>query len=297
MTATTALPGEAELGAAVAAAEFAATNGCVVRVLESAGFASQRAVIFLHGRGHAGAMWFPLLPALAARHRVLAPDLPGFGGSTAPADTDPGAGLRGDPERALRFFVDPIEDLLLARAPGGVSLVGHSLGGLVAIELALRGRVRVDRLVLLDAMGLGPRMTVVSRLFFRAGPERLARLLGRRLFERLNPAPATPVGQRAAALEHQLLAVAGGRPRAARAFDQLCPLSGPVFHRQPLLSRLAVPTLIVWGENDRALPIDNAREAAALLPAARLLTLPCGHSPHLEQPDLLLPQLNAFLEL
>ncbi|HET6281240.1 MAG TPA: alpha/beta hydrolase [Polyangia bacterium] len=248
-------------------------------------------LVLLHGRGHAGAMWFPVLPALESRHRVLAPDLPGFGARVPAAAVDRGA----DGETALRFFVDPIEDLLLRRASAGVTLIGHSLGGLVAVELALRGRVSIARLVLLDAMGLGPQMTFASRVFFRLGPERLARVLGRRMFERLNPGPKTPLGLRVAELEYQLLTVRGGRAAARIAFNRLCPWFGPVFHRRQELARITAPTLILWGDRDAALPVANANAAVARMPAATLVRLPCGHSPHLEQPEAVLRHLVPFL--
>ena len=114
---------------------------------------------------------------------------------------------------------------------GPVVVVGHSLGGLVAVELALRGKVPVERLVLIDAMGLGPEMTPLARAFFRAGPERVARALGPSMFERLLPSPETPLGRRLGALGYELLAVPEGRSRAARAFNTLVPLMGGVFHR------------------------------------------------------------------
>jgi pimeloyl-ACP methyl ester carboxylesterase len=282
---------DSELGTTTRSDRHRTAAGAEVLVLEAPAppGAPPETIVLLHGRGHAGAMWFPLLPALAARRRVLAPDLPGFGASVPAAA---GAGVA-DAESALRFFVDPIEDLLLARAPAGVTLVGHSLGGLVAIELALRGRLPISRLVLLDAMGLGPQMTFASRCFFRLGPERLARVLGRRLFEKLNPGPATPLGVRVAMLEYRLLTVPGGRRPASVAFNRLCPWFGPVFHRRQQLAQIAAPALILWGDRDAALPVANAEAAVAHFPAATLVRLPCGHSPHLEQPEAVLHHLLA----
>ncbi len=262
-------------------------------------------VVLLHGRGHAASVWFPCWPALAARHALIAVDLPGFGQSAAPlAPPAAVAGRRrNDPEAALAAFVEPVERLLQAevtagRAPAGFALVGHSLGGLIALELALRGRLPVRRLALIDGMGLGPAMTGVSRLFFRLHPERLARWLGARLFGRLNPSPPTPLGRRLAALELELLtapAAAPARAGAARAFDRLCPLIGPVFHRRARLGEIAVPVFLLWGERDAALPVANATAARAALPAATCLILARGHSPHLDAPDEALPPLLDFL--
>ena len=257
-------------------------------------------VVLLHGRGHAAPVWFPCWPALAARHSLLAIDLPGFGQSAAPAV--PARGRRPDAETALAAFVDPIEACLAAEVaggrPSGLALVGHSLGGLVALELALRARLPVRRLVLIDAMGLGPPMTRAGRVFFRLHPERLLRWLGPRLFGRLNPSPPTPLGRRVAALELELLATptaAPARAAAARAFDALCPLSGPAFHRRARLPEIAAPVFVLWGARDAALPPALVSEACAELRVARSLILERGHSPHLEAPEEVLPPLLDFL--
>jgi pimeloyl-ACP methyl ester carboxylesterase len=252
------------------------------------------AVVLLHGRGHAASLWFPCWPPLAERHLLLAPDLPGFGCSGA----GPRLPRRAPPEAAVAFFADPVEAVLRAEVAAGrasaFALVGHSLGGLVALELALRGRLPVSRLALIDGMGLGPEMTPASRLFFRLHPELLAALLGRRLFQRLNPSAPTDLGRRIASLEHELL-TASRRPAAARAFDLLCPLRGPAPHLRDRLPSLAVPALLIWGERDAALPVANADGAAARLPQARLLRFPAGHSPHLDAAGDVLPALRDFL--
>jgi len=278
-----------------------AESGGRLRILRGgAGAPGGDTLVLLHGRGHAASVWFSCWPALAARHRMLAVDLPGFGaaeGGDLPAGV-PGTGA----ERALAFFVDPIEAFLAAEVGAGqgggagLALVGHSLGALVALELALRGRLPVRRLVLIDGMGLGPEMTLASRLFFRLHPERLARVLGARVFGWLNPSPATPLGRRLAALEHELLTAPGpARAAGARAFDRLCPLRGAVFHRRERLGALDLPVLLLWGQHDAALPPANATGAQASLPRARYLALARGHSPHLEAPEEALAPMLDFL--
>jgi len=262
-------------------------SGGTLRALEGG---TGRTVVLLHGRGHSAAMWFSYLTVLARGWRVLAVDLPGFGLSSAPE------GPLRTAEDGVGFFTGPVEELLLDRELGPVVVVGHSLGGLVAVELALRGRVQVERLVLLDAMGLGPEMTRAARLFFRAGPERVARRLGPRLFHRLLPPPETPLGQRLGMLGYELLAVPEGRPEATKAFNTLVPLVGEVFHRRERLPEVRQPVLLVWGEREDTLPISLAEEAARRLPEVRLLRVVAGHSPHLERPELVLPALKAFLD-
>ncbi|QSQ13629.1 alpha/beta fold hydrolase [Myxococcus landrumensis] len=277
----------AQLSPAVKAAVHWIPDGGALRVLEGG---HGPTVLLLHGRGGAASTWFAYLTALARTHRVLAVDLPGFGMSSS------GGGTVHSAEEGVRFFTDPVEALLEQLAPGPVSVVGHSLGGLVGLELALRTRVPVERLVLLDAMGLGPDMTRKARAFFRAGPERLARSLGPWAWARMMPPAPTPLGQRLGALEYELMSIPGGRDEAAHAFDKLVPLTGPVFHRQEKLTQVTAPVLLIWGEREEVLPVSLAEEALRRFPNARLVRMDAAHSPHHERPERVLPELKSFLE-
>ena len=267
-------------------APSAGSAGCTLRVLEGG---SGPPLVLLHGRGGAASVWFPLLPHLARTHRVLAVDLPGFGASR-------GARFHGGGvEAALAFFVDPVEAWLAAEGIAAPVLVGHSLGGLVAIELSLRRRVAPAALALIGSMGVGPAMTHVSRLFFRAGPERLTRALGPRGLARLVPPPPGPDSARLAALTGEISAVPLGYPDAAAAFDALVPLTGPVPHRGARLHEIEVPALVFWGDHDEVFPAPLAIAAAAELPRSVLRIEPGGHSPHHEDRARALAILDAFL--
>jgi pimeloyl-ACP methyl ester carboxylesterase len=246
-------------------------------------------LVLLHGRGNAASTWFPLLAPLAREHRVLALDLPGFGCASA----TPGPVRTA--EEGLRFFAEPVEAVLSTLAPGPMTLVGHSLGGLVGLELALRGRVPVERLVLVDSMGLGPEMARDARLYFRLGPERVARVLGPKLFGRIAPLPDSPMNRRMAALDYELMTVPGGRPEATRAFNTLVPFLGGVFHRLERLGEVKPPTLLFWGERDQVLPVSLAEGARKVLPRSSLARVPAGHSPQLEQWERALSELKAWL--
>ncbi|MFS8066767.1 MAG: alpha/beta fold hydrolase [Byssovorax sp.] len=257
-----------------------------LRVLEGG---AGPALILIHGRGNAATTWFQMLPALARSHRVLAVDLPGFGQSEARRFR--GGGF----EAGLAYFTDAVEHWVVAEGLTSAAIAGHSLGGLVAVELARRGRVAPSRLALIGAMGLGSAMTYATRVFFRLGPERLARRLGRAGFERLNPPPSTPDGARLGALGFELYAARGGRPDASAAFDALCPLLGPVPHRADSLAQITAPTLILWGDHDEVFPSPVAIAAAAALPHATLRIEPLGHSPHLEAPERVLAIFEELL--
>lgn len=245
-------------------------------------------LVLIHGRGGAATGWLPLLLPLAGRYRVLAVDLPGFGCSAAPAF--PGGGF----EAGVDFFTAPVEAWLDHEQIHAPLIMGHSLGGLVAVELGLRRRIAPQKLVLIGAMGVGPQMTYSSRLFFRAGPERLAQRVGPALFNGIVAPPDTAEGRRLAALDHEIYA-ASARRDAARAFDALYPFTGPVPHRRERLHEIDAPTLVLWGDHDEAFPAPVAIAAAAALPRGELVILPLGHSPHREAPAQVLGIVLEFL--
>jgi len=247
-------------------------------------------VILLHGRGHAASMWLPLLPALARERRVIAVDLPGFGHSSAEPFT------RGSADAGVRFFVDPVEMLLSSLGIEEPILIGHSLGGLISVEIALRGSLRPRGLGLIGSMALGPSMSYASRAFFRAGPERVARVVGPAITKRISPLPETRVGRLLMALEYELYAVRGGRAQAAAAFNALFPAVGDAFHRLPHLPEIACPALLLWGDRDAVFPPSVAEGAARVMQRPELrIERGLGHAPHMEAPDRILPVILDFI--
>ena len=142
-------------------------SGVTLRALEGG---SGRAIVFLHGRGHAATTWAPILAALTARFRVVAFDLPGFGHSAS----RPWSG--GDAREGLAFFAEPIGRALADLGDDAPIVVGHSLGGAVALSATLAGHVAPRALVLVGSMGLSPRVRPAARLYYATDPERSARL-------------------------------------------------------------------------------------------------------------------------
>jgi pimeloyl-ACP methyl ester carboxylesterase len=256
-------------------------------------------VLFVHGLGSAGYLeWRFNLPVIGRTHRVCAPDLPGFGRSDRPA------GGYGVP-----LFARVVEGYMRARRLKPV-LVGASMGGRVALEVALRRPSSVEGLVLVNSLGV-VRPTVQPFyplvLVPRVGEGMLALLR-----EALHRLPAGAIRQGAG----RFLGVRGDVDRllseaylaslremhAAEGYAQayaatVRALASPdVYRSDSLLARLAgtrLPVLLIWGEGDRLLPLARARLAHRRLPGARLEVIEgAGHSPQAEQPD----EFNRILE-
>lgn len=264
-------------------ARAVAARGGTLRVIEGGGGPP---LVLLHGRGSSSTTWAPILPALARAHRVYAVDLPGFGSSRGYRFDGGGA------EAAIDFFADPIESWILSEGLRSPAIIGHSLGGRAAIQIGLRRRAEARALVLIAPLGVGPEANLAARLFFRAGPERVARIIGPSAFARV----MGNAGPRAAALSYELHTIPGGRSDASRAFDALVPLRGPVPHVRDRLAGLDVPALVIGGERDPIFPAPLMIAAAAAMPRASLRLAPAGHAPHLDAAAEVLPAVQAFLD-
>ncbi len=235
-------------------------------------------LVLLHGASSSGISWYPVIGALAARFRVWLPDMVGHGESDRPdAPYD-----RSYYSSWLAGFFDAVG---LDRA----HVVGHSLGGAVALQFALEHPERVRRLVLVDAAALGRGVPVRVALAFL----RSALLPSREAGERLgrlavyDPRKLDPFfeeyGSRMRAM-----------PRPGRAFWR----GGRTIAVVPTeeLQQLKPPTLIVWGREDLFLPVSHGERAAQAIPDARLHVIPeAGHVSFLDQPQAFCEALLGFL--
>lgn len=262
---------------------FLHLDGRILRVLRGG---RGPLVVCLHGFAITADMWRPNLPALIeAGYAVLAPDLPGHGASYRP-------------RRPLRVadLAQTVLDVLDAEAAGPVRLVGNSLGGAVASEIALRHPERVARLTLVNALGLDPDVPVFRRANYWTDlllPSAAQIMFGprdwiwRRLSRMIYFAPErAPEGV-------TVLRYPGGwrHNHVGRGlvgwgvFWQMATRRRRLAFAQRR-ARLAVPTFIVWGEDDQLLPVAHAHTGAALIPGARLRVFPrCGHAPNVEFAD------------
>lgn len=277
----------------VTRAEITAPDGARLHYLSCG---AGEPLLLVHGRGGAAAQFAPLFPALAAQRRVIALDLPGWGLSDKPPFTG-----RDTPD-ALRIWTGGVLALLDALELERVDLLGHSMGGLTALSLALDHPARVERLILADSGGLGRTTPFDVRLFFWLKPERLFPLLGKG-FMAWTLAQDDPRYKRAGSRRDEAFEFAWQVynqreiiPSGARAFDTWVRLSGVHFDLRDRLRELEIPTLLLWGERDRIVPYAEALKARRRIAHGRLVAFThCGHSPHAERPDDFARVVNVWL--
>jgi pimeloyl-ACP methyl ester carboxylesterase len=248
-------------------------------------------VLAIHGLGGTKGSFLFTVAALADRFRIIAVDLPGFG------DSDKPIGAAYDP----RFFAEAMIDLLDALELDRADLIGNSLGGRVALELALRDPERVGRLALLApslAWRRPRRWAPALRLvrpelgLVQLAPRAIVQTIVRRII------PGADEGWTAAGVDEFLRAYHAPAGRAAfYAAARHIYLEAP--HGKagfwPRLRELQPDVLFVWGRRDRLVPIAFARHVAEALPQARHVELDCGHVPQMERPKQTHEAVASFL--
>ncbi len=274
-------------------------HGNLVRYLEAGapelGEAPRPVVLLIHGIASRAAQWEGVMSRLAAHVHVLAPDLLGHGESAKP---------RGD--YSLGAHACGLRDLLSALGHDRVSVVGHSLGGGIAMQFAYQFPERAERLALVDAGGLGPEVTVVLRAATLPGAEFVIPLLtsswvrsaGRHVGGLMARA-GIPVDEGTAEALHGFSTLSDAETRAAFVHTARAVLDvrgQRVDARDRLHLAADLPLLVVWGRRDRIIPVAHGRALAASIPSARLEVFDrSGHFPHLTEPERLADVLVDWL--
>ncbi len=251
-------------------------------------------LLLVHGIAGTCEHWREVVDPLARHHTVIAPDFPGHGASEAAAG-----------DYSIGALASGLRDLLLALGHERASLVGHSLGGGVSMQLAYQHPEMIERLVLVSSGGLGPEVSPVLRA---------AALPGADLFISVTAG----AGQRVGSVVGRGLAAIGLRPNAdvaevARAYasledplrraaflDTLRAVVGTRGQRVAAGDRLylaeAVPVLLIWGARDSIIPVRHGEHALRAIPGSRLEVFEdVGHMPQLEAPGRFIAVLERFL--
>jgi pimeloyl-ACP methyl ester carboxylesterase len=252
-------------------------------------------ILLIHGITSGSATWDRAIRRLAKDHTVIAPDLLGHGDSAKP---------RGD--YSLGSFAAGLRDLLMALDIDRATVVGHSLGGGIAMQLAYQFPERVDRLVLVSSGGLGKEVNFVLRAASLPGSEIVLPLITARWIAAAGGfvgGALSRIGlQLGADLEGLSRGYASlGDPGARRAFVHtvravIDPAGQRVNARDRLYLAAEMPTLIAWGARDRIIPARHGEEAHEAMPGSRLEILERGgHFPHNDDPDWFCDVVSSFM--
>jgi len=268
-------------------------------------------VVLLHGLGESAGDWRDVMARLAPSYRVYAPTLPGFGGDRRPA-REPGNGQDGGSAHeavdnpSVEAFAHFCNAFITGKGLQDAVVGGHSLGGLIALRAALDQPNRLRGLILVAAAGLGRRVSPALQVAglpvigdLAAGMSRWAPGAVVRVASRAPMLFGRPWRVSRSWLVDQYQRAQDGRFMEAtlRALRMQVGVGGQREVLLDALPALSLPTLVIWGTNDRVVPLAHGDAAAAALPAGRLRVLDgLGHVPHVEDPDRVASALRDFLD-
>lgn len=252
------------------------------------------ALLLIHGMAGSSETWRAVIPQLSKKFRVVAPDLLGHGQSAKPRS-----------DYSLGAFAVLLRDLLDELGISRVSVIGQSLGGGVAMQFAYQHRDYCRRLVLISSGGLGPDVGWTLRLLSAPGAELILPAIA--------PPPVVTAGNK---LRSWFSAGGIQSPRGAEMWSAYSSLADPqtrqaflktlrsvVDYRGQSVSALNrlhlttdVPTMVIWGDRDRIIPIDHAFVVRDARPGCRLEVLEgVGHFPHVERPNEVVDLIDDFI--
>src|ERR1700736_4868111 len=254
------------------------------------------ALILVHGIASSSRTWRQVIPRLAERFTVIAPDMLGHGAS---------AKLRGD--YSLGAHASGIRDLMVALGIERATLVGHSLGGGVSMQFSYQFPERVERLVLVDSGGLGEEVSLLLRALTLPGAEYILPLGCRPEFSRAiarGTGWLGKLGVRPSPLAEEIwngyvsLGTSDGRQAFLHTLRSVVDITGQrVSATDRLYLAQEVPTMIVWGANDPLIPAAHGRRAHRSMPGSVLKIYPgVGHFPHCDEPDRFVDDLLRFID-
>jgi len=249
-------------------------------------------VILIHGLGASADIWMYNIEALAKEHRVFALDLVGFGRSDKPG-----------PSFSPFDYTPFLDGFIRALNIDGVSLVGQSLGGGIALHYAIQFPKKVNKLVLVDNAGLGKEVIWTLRAMSLPLVGELLSYPSRRgvaIFFKLAVRNQALITEDFVDLYYDIFCQPGFQKFLLRILRQIVTVRGAREEiLEPILNNLhkvAQPVLIIWGEKDRVLPLKHGYLGKEKLPNARLKIMEgCGHIPFFERADEFNRAVLAFL--
>jgi pimeloyl-ACP methyl ester carboxylesterase len=253
-------------------------------------------LLLIHGMAGSATTWKHVMPDLARKFTVVAPDLLGHGYSAK------GAG-----DYSLGALASSLRDLLVALGHDRASIIGQSLGGGVAMQLAYQFPERCERLVLVSSGGLGREVNPLLRMLSLPGSEAVLQLacsdpVQRTLARTADVASRFGVQPRPVSAELWRSYTSLGDRETRRAFLRtlraVIDRSGQAVSAANRLHLAEeMPTLIIWGNADKIIPVEHAYEAHAAIEGSRLEIFDdVGHYPHVEAPERFVAVLSDFIE-
>jgi pimeloyl-ACP methyl ester carboxylesterase len=255
---------------------------------------SGEAILLIHGMAGSSVTWREILPTLAKKYRVIAPDLLGHGQSAKPRT-----------DYSLGAFAVGLRDLLDELGVDSATIVGQSLGGGIAMQFLYQHPDYCRRLVLISSGGLGQDVGMILRLLSAPGAEFVMPLIAPNFVLRAGNS-----------VKSRLTSMGLRSPRGAEMWSAYSSFSDPktrasflrtlrsvVDYRGQSVSALNrlqlkadLPTLAIWGENDNIIPVDHAYAALEARPDCRLEVLPgVGHFAHVEAPTRVVELIDDFI--
>ena len=253
-------------------------------------------LLLVHGITSSSATWAPVMAGLAEHAHVIAPDLLGHGQSDKPAA-----------DYSLGSLASVLRDLLLRLGHDRASVVGHSLGGGVAMQFAYQYFEHCDRMVLVSSGGLGKEVSLALRAATLPGAELVLPVIAHRRVRDAGVAVSRLLGRLPVRLQPSLVEAARGYaslaevPARSAFVHTLRSVVGPGGQRVSAADHLYLaqgrPTLIVWGAGDTLIPVAHARAAHAVLAGSRLEVFKkSGHFPHQDEPERFVRAVRDFLQ-
>jgi pimeloyl-ACP methyl ester carboxylesterase len=253
-------------------------------------------IVLLHGVTGSSQTWDRVLPLLGPHTRVIAPDLLGHGESAKPENGD----------YSLGAWASGVRDLLVALGHQSATIVGHSLGGGVALQFAYQFPERCERLVLVGSGGLGREVHTLLRAVALPGAEHVLPLLVSPWVRRAGDGVLDLLGRvnLQLATDHRESWAGMGTltdPAARRAFvSTVRAVIGVAGQRVSAIERLylaeEMPTLLLWGADDSVIPAHHGASTHERLPGSRLEIIEgAGHFPHRDRPGVFAHHLLDFL--